>query len=178
MAQIFGARRAKEIKLSYENKLFEYFYDDEPIFGDKFASYIKFKNSDGIYKDQTHIIKLKFDYGNGNYMFPKDPPNVVFLTPIYHVNISTNGLVCLDTIKDKWTPTLGFEAVFNSIILLLEDGNILSPFNGDAAHDYKKLSKEEYSKVTLDYYLKKIKADESVQPLLYSSELNMKKLYN
>lgn len=177
MSKVFAARRAKEIKLAYENKLFEFCYDDEGLYGEKEACYIKFKNKEGVYKDQMHLIQLKFDYGNGSYAFPKDPPNVIFMTPIYHVNISTNGLVCLDTIKDKWSPQFGLEVVFNSIILLLDDCNTGSPFNSNAANDYKKLTKEEYSKVTMSYYLKNIIDDTKVKELMDLSELTVKKLY-
>ena len=47
-------------------------------------------------------------YNKGVYLlyaeFPSDypfkPPKIIFLTPIYHCNVSSQGSICLDVLKD------------------------------------------------------------------------------
>jgi len=38
--------------------------------------------------------------------YPLQPPNITMETPIYHCNVSDSGKLCLDILKDKWTPAL------------------------------------------------------------------------
>ncbi|KAI7751968.1 hypothetical protein M8C21_022064, partial [Ambrosia artemisiifolia] len=70
-------------------------------------------------------------------LFPKDypynPPNVKFETGCYHPNVDGFGNICLDILQDKWSCVYDVRSVLISIQSLLEEPNICSPMNKEAA---------------------------------------------
>ncbi|KAF7377860.1 Ubiquitin-conjugating enzyme [Mycena sanguinolenta] len=74
--------------------------------------------------------------------YPMAPPKVRFLTKIYHPNIDKLGRICLDILKDKWSPALQIRTVLLSIQALLSAPNPDDPLAPDVAKHYKENEKD------------------------------------
>jgi ubiquitin-conjugating enzyme E2 D/E len=79
--------------------------------------------------------------------YPQDPPEVCFITPIYHVNINPNasnyqggeslGHVCISTLN-WWKPEYTMREVLTNIFALFYLGNPDSPYGLDRAAEFRK----------------------------------------
>jgi len=93
----------------------------------------------------TIMGPAKTPYENGVFnleiQFPPDypfkPPKIRFTTKVYHCNINSSGGICLDILKDNWSPALTISKVLLSICSLFSDPNPDDPLVPEIAKLYK-----------------------------------------
>lgn len=96
--------------------------------------------SDSPYSGGVFFLSIHFPTD-----YPFKPPKVNFTTKIYHPNINSNGSICLDILRDQWSPALTISKgifyfltlVLLSICSLLTDPNPDDPLVPEIAHVYK-----------------------------------------
>jgi len=106
---------------------------------------------DSPYEESVNLISIKIPKE-----YPNKPPNMMFQNKIFHPNISNDGSICMDILKDNWKPVYTLRTIIMSIMSLLSDPNPDSPLNGDAARLFRESQKSikgrrEYLKMILSY---------------------------
>lgn len=108
------------------------------------SDYYKWKGTitgpgDSPYQGGVFFLNISFPHD-----YPFKPPKVQFITKIYHPNINANGDICLDILKNAWSPALTITKVLLSISSLLCDPNPDDPLVPEIANIYK-TNREKYN---------------------------------
>lgn len=85
--------------------------------------------------------------------YPFKPPKITFKTKIFHPNINAQGGICLDILKDQWSPALTVTKVLLSISSLLTDANPNDPLVPEIAHMYT-TNRAEFDRVAREWTLR------------------------
>ena len=84
-------------------------------------------------------------YENGKFQidiiipekYPYSPPKMKFDTKIWHPNISSQtGAICLDILKDEWTPALSIRTALLSLQALMTEPQPSDPQDAVVAKEY------------------------------------------
>ena len=86
----------------------------------------------GVYSGGIWLLTVDFKSD-----FPFTAPVIRFVTPIYHCNISRDGLICMDELKDSWSPANTMASIVRSIRELLITPNIDNPLDTFKASSYR-----------------------------------------
>ena len=84
------------------------------------------------------------------------PPKMIFLNKVWHPNVYKDGRVCIsilhppehdafneqETMDEKWRPVLGVREIVLSVLSLINEPNLDSPANMDAAIQFRDNIKE------------------------------------
>jgi len=103
------------------------------------------------YADNARYFSVTIDgpadtpYENGLFQlemflpsdYPMTPPKIRFLTKVYHPNVDKVGRICLDILKDKWSPALQVRTVLLSLQALLSAPNPDDPLDNGVAEHWK-----------------------------------------
>jgi ubiquitin-protein ligase len=78
----------------------------------------------------THQVEIKLGAS-----YPRSMPELRWLTPIYHPNISEIGLVCLGGYNTHWVPSLQLDELCEMLwdMARYHNYDLRSPYNRDAA---------------------------------------------
>ncbi|KAH8357950.1 hypothetical protein KR200_004358, partial [Drosophila serrata] len=85
-----------------------------------------------VYEGGHFCLDLRFTPS-----YPFKPPQVRFLTRIYHCNVDRCGTICLDVLGERWSPIITVSKILFSIYLLMAECNPNDPLDSYIADMYK-----------------------------------------
>ena len=101
-----------------------------------------------VYEDGQFTLSIQFPED-----YPFRAPKVKFITRIYHCNIASSGSICLDILKEQWSPALTISKVLLSLSSLLTDANPDDPLVPEIAQLYRN-NKERHDERAREFTLR------------------------
>ncbi|SMN19858.1 similar to Saccharomyces cerevisiae YDR177W UBC1 Ubiquitin-conjugating enzyme that mediates selective degradation of short-lived and abnormal proteins [Maudiozyma saulgeensis] len=113
-----------------------------------------------VSESDIHHLKGSFlgppgtPYENGTFIvdievpmeYPFKPPKMKFDTKVYHPNISSvTGAICLDILKNAWSPVITLKSALISLQALLQSPEPSDPQDAEVAQHYLK-DRESFNK--------------------------------
>lgn len=103
---------------------------------------VSFPNPSDIFRFDLTIIPQENYYKGGHFNFqveinnnfPIEPPKIKCKSKIYHPNIDIDGNVCLNILREDWSPVLNLNSVLMGLNFLFLEPNPNDPLNKEAAN--------------------------------------------
>jgi ubiquitin-conjugating enzyme (huntingtin interacting protein 2) len=88
--------------------------------------------ADTVYAGGVFNVDIKIPQN-----YPFEPPKMRFETKVWHPNVSSaNGAICLDILKDEWSPALSMRTALLSLQALLCEPNPSDPQDAIVAKQF------------------------------------------
>ncbi|SCU77546.1 LANO_0A00650g1_1 [Lachancea nothofagi CBS 11611] len=113
-----------------------------------------------VNENDIHLLKGAFlgppgtPYENGKFIvdievpmeYPFKPPKMKFDTKVYHPNVSSvTGAICLDILKNAWSPVITLKSALISLQALLQSPEPNDPQDAEVAQHYMR-DRESFNK--------------------------------
>ncbi len=121
-------------QLTEQSSIFEF-----ESFGDPAESYILRFRGAGLWRDQqANAVKVRNIHEvrvNLPASYPRLMPELSWLTPTFHPNVSASGIVCLGGYGTYWVPSLMLDELCEMLwdMIRYDNFDVESPYNREAA---------------------------------------------
>jgi ubiquitin-protein ligase len=93
------------------------------------------------------IFMLEFNFPP---TYPFSPPKVKFLTKIYHCNVNNKGEICLEILKEGWSPLLNAAKILDEIYSLLSCANAEHPLEAEIGQIYRE-NRDDHDRIAREW---------------------------
>ena len=100
--------------------------------------------------------------------YPYKPPQIKFLSRIFHPNVSPDGTVCPEILQRNWSPATTVALIIESLISLLDNPYLVDETNyNPKATDLFQINKLNYKKFVKDYVDESLVVTDTINEGIY-----------